>query len=133
MECVLSETSADNVRLHVILYHKFKTYQKFLIDVDENICNFHTKKNNESSIILNIIMPFIKNHTNIFHPCPYFDLVYIRNLDFSKLVVVNAPLPTGQYRFDIDIYDSEKNKSMLFSQLFITIPRGLTVDDFTLG
>lgn len=107
--------------MNLVLYRRLKNYQKFLIDMDEDVCQYYIEADRKSSKILDILLPFLKNTSNIYHPCPYTNLIYIHNMNLATLSIENAPLPIGQYRVDIKFYDSLKNKTIFITQLFFRV------------
>lgn len=90
-------------------------YQKFLIDLQEDVCGFLRGK--KPSKILEMVVPVIENYTNTLHECPYHDEVYLKKF---RLTSLGLPIvPTGQYRLDVSFYSGKK--FLLLAQIYVRI------------
>lgn len=120
--CDLGDWTQDYIRTRTRLYYRFNgnVYRKFLVDIDEDFCKFMSGK--FESPFLPVLFKAIGTNTNINHTCPYTGNVTIRNLTISSLFVKDLIIPAGQYRFDVNVYDSKRNRTIIRPVVYFTVP-----------
>lgn len=121
--CDLGERKQSKIRLGVVLNYRFNNnvYRQFLINLDMDFCAYMAT-NRTFNIFMEQVMPLIERFSNINHPCPYSGNVAVREMSFSNMLVDKSILPSGQYRIDINIYDSIERRPIIFCKVFLTIP-----------
>lgn len=117
--CIVRRVSHDNLKIdiegnlsrplhkiktHTVFYYKYNTYQKFAIDLREDMCKWLAKK--DKSYLLDWTLKKVQQYSNVNHPCPYNETIYVKN---NNLSISNIPfeplLPSGRYRIDINLTD----------------------------
>lgn len=89
--------------VHSILYYKYNTYQKFLIESTDEVCSFYNgiKENLLGKVILD---NYLKHQhyvrTNVKLKCPFFGTLYTECDGFNYSHSVFPLLPAGRFRFD---------------------------------
>lgn len=87
---------------HIVVYYRYNTYQKYAIDLWENLCGFLDKK--ASSYFMLWAVSRVLNYTNLNHSCPYKENIIIKINNMSIDVIQIEPLmPAGRYRLDINL------------------------------
>lgn len=107
-----------NVTIHITLNYRYKVYQKFLIDLRENFCDF---QNGIGTFhLLNMFMPQIYKYGPSFkQKCPLNGNMSFIGMPYNKSLFPHI-LPSGQYRFDIDVLTGDI--SVWFIQVFFIVP-----------
>lgn len=107
---------------HAVYYYRFNrmTYQKFPIDLWENICSWIGNKT--KSYILDWTFGKVLQYSNINHTCPYQGEVFVKvnNISISKFPFEQF-LPAGKFRIDINITSGNRKIVFAMTQLFISI------------
>lgn len=112
----------NELYVHFVLYYKYTTYRKFLIDIWEDGCAFLN-----SSLTAPVARLAVENTINLGVKmnfkleCPFSGtLIFVHDgLNFSH---VNVPLfPAGRYRLDISLASPKKRNIYLEIQAFYTI------------
>lgn len=109
--------------MHTVFYHKFSyTYQKYAIDLWENMCDWLAKKTKSYSLDWTIGRVRRQRYTNINHPWPYEGVVYVKidNISIQQFPI-EPLLPSGRYRMDIDITEANRKTTIFVSQVFFSI------------
>lgn len=120
--CLLALPAQNNIRIKVVANYRFNhVYRQFLVNIDIDFCGYMNRET--PNVFLATIMPYVSQYSNINHPCPYFDNVTISRMPLNNAFVQNAILPMGQYRIDVDIYDSKLNRSIIYFKLFFLVPQ----------
>ena len=87
---------------HIVVYYKYNTYQKYAIDLWENLCGFLDQK--AQSYFMAWAVSRVMNYTNLSHPCPYTENIVIKVNNISIDAIQIEPLmPAGRYRIDINL------------------------------
>lgn len=95
------------------------TYQRFVIDLWENPCDWLRGKR---AFILDWTVGKALKYSNINHPCPYRDQIYVKADNISMVdFPVEQLFPAGRYRVDINITDGTKKKLLVKSQFFLSV------------
>lgn len=136
--CNLTETQ-HRMNVHVSMNYKFTVYRKFLIDLHENFCDamdglyneIEAKQNSARTVLL--IMKGITSKSNINHTCPYSGYVVAQNLVLDEVLFPGYLLPAGQYRIDVHIYNSSRNRTIIYPKVFVTIPASKSLLDLSMG
>lgn len=108
--------------MHFILYYKYKTYQKFLIDLWENVCESLNSK--LLAPVFKLALDNIRElgvHINFKWKCP-FPLrinIYHPGLNMSHAVV--PLLPAGRYRFNVSFALQRGKSEYLDVQVYFAI------------
>lgn len=106
---------------HFEFYYRYNptTYQKFPVDLWENICDWFEGKR---AHILDWTVGKVLKYSNLNHPCPYIGHVYIRT---DNLTTNDFPIeqlfPSGKYRIDVHFTDGNKSNVLVKSQYFFSI------------
>lgn len=131
--CHLALPAQNNMRVKLVANYRFNhVYRQFLINLDMDFCGFMTR--NTPNVFLATIMPFVSRYSNINHSCPYSGNVTISRMPLSNAFVQHAILPVGQYRVDVDVYDSKLNRSIISFKLFFLVPQSRNARlDTTMG
>lgn len=67
--------------IHGVFFLKYNLYQKFPIDLWENLCGWLNKKS--KSYLLDWGLKDLMLYTNLNHPCPYVGHAYVKVDNFS--------------------------------------------------
>lgn len=105
----------DDVWVHSVFYHKFNgiSFQKFPIDLLENVCNWISGKG--KSYVMNWSLSKIIQYSNVNHACPWVDLHFkVDNISAKAFTFDESFLPSGQYRVDNDFTETESRTSTAF-------------------
>lgn len=122
----------DEIWIRGVLYYKYTLYQKFLVDVEIELCHLLRNEN------LLFAFPFFKLATDNFMPlfedildsdldmdfevkCPFNGTVsaYLPHLNVSKIVV--PLLPAGRFRLDMYYKQRKDGPLVVKSQHFFQI------------
>lgn len=111
----------NNMWLHGVFYYKYKYFQKFPIDLWENVCGWLNK--NSKSYLLDWSLAFFKNYTNLNHSCPYEGDMLIRadSYQFGHLVNFGNYLPSGRFRMDVNLTEGRSKPAMVGTQIIFSI------------
>lgn len=90
------------MRFRVIVFAK--ELQANLIDIEEDFCGFMSGK--APAKVLAILMPFIKKHSNINHPCPYSGAVEINEMPLGSHLLASHDIPSGDYTLNTQVISS---------------------------
>lgn len=105
--------------IHIVLFHRYATWQKYLIDVWEDMCDVLDIRVTKAPVFSFIYNNF-KQYTNIQHPCPFRmnESYYIvaNRFNFSKMFV--PLLPSGPYRIDATFTHGQERHPFLFMQAY---------------
>lgn len=104
--------------VHFVLFHRYATWQKFLVDVWENACDAIAGRVAKAPVF-SIVYNNFKAYTNILHPCPFRvnETVYVASdrINFNRFFM---PLvPSGAYRIDFNFTDGPERHPFLFMQV----------------
>lgn len=83
----------DDLKFHVTIFAK--ELQSNLADIVEDFCAYMSGKS--ESKVLAIVMPFIRNYSNIDHLCPYTGSVNIKELPMGSHLLASHDIPSGDY------------------------------------
>lgn len=120
--CDLGQRKQKNIRLGFVMHYRFNNvYRQFLINLDMDFCAYMAEKP-ERNLFLESIMPHVTRFSNINHPCPYSANVSVRNMPVTNVIFNRAIIPSGQYRLDVNIYDSADKTPIIFCKVFLTVP-----------
>lgn len=105
---------------HITVYYKYKTYQRWAVDVWEDICGHLS--GTKSSYLMLFTVNKVLNYTNINHPCPYEGNVYIKVNNISIDAFPFEPLvPSGRYRVDVDLTEGKKDNVIVMVSLYVEV------------
>lgn len=109
-----------DIWVHTVFYHKYNTYQKFPIDLWENVCDWLAGKS--KSYVLDWTIGRVRRFANLNHPCPYEGLVYLKinNVSIDKFPI-EPLLPSGRYRMDVNFTEGNRKKTYVESKFFFSI------------
>lgn len=125
ISCDLGARKKNHMRVSVQLYYRFNqaNYRLFLMNVDVDFCEFmSSKKGSISNVFLASVMKEVSTYSNLNHPCPYTGWTAATNLTFSLEMFAGVIIPSGQYRIDVNIYDSQLNSTIIYPKIYFTIP-----------
>lgn len=91
-----------------------------MLDIDWDLCDFMGPKTT-LQLMPEAVMPFVRNHSNINHPCPFTGSIDLVKLPMDKRYLRGFVLPSGQYRFEADIYDSQMNATLIRPIVYLTV------------
>lgn len=110
----------NDIWTHTVAYYKYTTYQKYAVDLWENMCGWLLGKSR--SFVLDWTLDRMLKYTNFAHPCPYKGMVYLQHNNFSISTIPLVPLvPAGRYRLDINITDGSHKQIYLIGKLFFEV------------
>lgn len=96
---------------HGILYYRYNTYQKYAIDLWEDMCGFFS--GTAHSYFMVWLMSKMQNFTNLNHACPITGTVFLKVNNISANQFTIEPLlPAGRYRFDLDLTKLSRNNDI---------------------
>lgn len=110
-----------DVWIHGVAYYKYNHYQKFPIDLWEDLCGWlsGTSKSYLSDWFVKKLLKF----SNLNHTCPYEGTIFVKNDNISIKEIHNFEvfLPSGRYRFDINLTEGYHGREFSSMKLYITI------------
>lgn len=110
----------DNVHLHVVLFYKYNTFQKFLIDRWEDICGYFSGK--VPSPVLDIIFSNTIQFSNINHTCPFNGSMTFSAPRYKMDNFIIEPLlPAGKFRADVSFTEGAKRNVVSHIKVFFAI------------
>lgn len=83
----------DDLRFRVIIFAK--ELQSNLADIEEDFCGFMSGK--VEAKVLAVLMPFIKQYSNINHLCPYSGPVEVKEMPLGSHLLASHDIPSGDY------------------------------------
>lgn len=96
------KTPVTSAWAHIVVYYRYKTYQKYAIDLWEDLCGFLDKK--AQSYFMAWAVSRVMNYTNLSHPCPYTENIYVKFNNVSiDAIQIEQLMPSGRYRLDINL------------------------------
>lgn len=103
----------------VTLYHRYAKWQRFLVNVEEDLCKLFTYA---TTPVLSTVFPFLAKLTNMNHACPYeVNQTYFVASDRFNASIIKLPLlPSGKYRVDLKIA-LNKNEPFCLIQMYFDI------------
>lgn len=116
-----TETISD-AWVHMVFYYRYNPtkYDKWVIDIWENLCDW-VDGTYKSHILSWVVGPLLK-YTNLNHPCPYDEPIYLK---VDNISTDNFPIeqlfPAGRYRLDANITEGNKKNVLIKGQLFFSI------------
>lgn len=81
------------MRFRIIIFAK--DLQANLVDIEEDFCGYMNGK--AEAKVLSVLMPFIKKHSNINHPCPYSGSVEVNEMPLGSHLLASHDIPSGDY------------------------------------
>lgn len=111
----------NDVWIHAVSYYKYNRFQKFPIDLWENLCLWLDGKS-KSYILDWTTRPLLK-YSNLNHSCPYTGTVHVKadNISLGKLIAVEPYLPSGRFRMDINLTEGYGKSAFFTSKFFFSI------------
>lgn len=94
---------------HGVLYYRYNTYQKYAIDLWEDLCGFL----NDKAHFMMWIMSRLQHFSNLNHTCPYTGTVILKanNISVDKFRI-EPLLPAGRYRLDLNLTKLPRNNDI---------------------
>lgn len=111
----------NDLHIHVVLYYKYKYYQKYAIDLWEDLCGWMNKTKRSILLDYTFGLKTMMPHLNLNQSCPisYFRFMGERlerdTLDFQP------PLPSGRYRIDINVTGKSRDDNSFWVQFWFSI------------
>lgn len=142
----------DLLHIRVTLYYRFRNgYQKFLVDVDTDVCAYY--KNILGSALIDLVRKELEKYSsNVIHPCPYFGNANITGLPLTGALFNYIFLPSGDYKLVrmlhsimfvnvnkfqyLKVINSTFGEQQTFGALltaYFSVPAGKTVEDDNMG
>lgn len=91
-----------------------------MLDVDLDLCDYLGPRTSFQPLA-DALMPFVRNFTNVDHPCPFVGLVQMTRVPIDERYLRGFILPGGQYRFEANIYESVRNLTVFKNVLYVTV------------
>lgn len=106
--------------IHTIAYYKYNTYQKWAIDIWEDLCGWLS--GTKRSYIMDWSVKKVLNYSNFDRPCPLEGNLFLKlnNISMDKFPL-EPLLPSGRYRFDVNLTDANKIDVVVMGKLFFTV------------
>lgn len=107
--------------LHSVFNFRFNrmTYQKFPIDLWENICDWCN--NSAKSFMMDWSFGRVLQYSNVNHPCPYMYVhLKVDNISISHFPIEQF-LPAGKFRVDHNITSGDRKKVLVMMHQFLSI------------
>lgn len=121
MRCNLTKP-ATQLGLHLKFYRKYTTgYRIFLVNWDMDFCDIMSPTSMNPLGIA--VRPLWKRTSNVNHSCPFSGPVIIKDLQIERRYwdALNANLPVGRYRMDLDMYNPLDRLTLLFIQFWVSV------------
>ncbi|XP_055840178.1 uncharacterized protein LOC129907825 [Episyrphus balteatus] len=111
---------ADNLIVRIKVFKKNNTFQPFLIDIEENFCDFLSKKH--VSVYMRIIGDMYFPYSNVNKSCPLMGEQIFKDMPL-KLNKIPSVWPAGEYRLDSRFF--RNHKSVLTIRFGFYVPASL--------
>lgn len=114
----------NNIWMHFNMYHRYTTWQKFLIDRWENLCDYLNGK--RIAPVIEVLFKIFQKNSNINHTCPYREIEIILAQTIDRMILddylIALPLlPSGDYRFELSIAEGKGENSIMLWKMYFTI------------
>lgn len=110
--------------------YRFKRYQRFLLDIELDVCDFFGNKTKYQPLIDKMNLFFVNNSLG-FHECPMVGRIDFTNIGMDSRALGGIILPIGQYRFDSEGYNAVTKEKLIQSRVYMTVSTGK--DDGQMG
>lgn len=124
VKCNISE-AIEIVLFHITLFYRTNSqYHNFLIDQEENMCNYIQSKRTDATrnpllSYLREVPRLLKTYTNLYK-CPWIvGELWMHDLQLGDMVFNTTVLPNGQYRADVDFRTI--NESIISMSLYFNM------------
>ncbi|XP_052892802.1 uncharacterized protein LOC128300684 [Anopheles moucheti] len=109
----------DQVKLKVVMFYKFSTYQPFLITIEGNACEYirHPPQFGVEKHVYNIIEETLPE---LVEPCPGGNRTYNITWYFHKRHALKN-VPAGQYKLRFKLISSLTSNTLFGMDVFITV------------
>lgn len=113
-----------DIQVNTVMYYKYSKYQRFPVNIWENICDALSGKSESHSFnwMFKPILQYPNTTTNWGHLCPFDGFVYLRAPNIPLDILPFIPLvPSGQYMFDLGFYEANRTKYLGTFKMFVAI------------
>ncbi len=93
------------------------------MDIEEDFCGFMNGK--KDAKVLTVLMPFIKQHSNINHACPYTGLVEVKEMPLGSHLLASHDVPSGDYVVNTMVLSN--GLALLNNTFLLHIPDGKSI------
>lgn len=100
-----------------------KELQANLVDIEEDFCGYMSGK--VQAKVLTVLMPFVKQYSNINHNCPYSGSVEVKELPLGSHLLASHDIPSGDYIMHTWIVSN--GIAIVNNTLALHIPEGKSV------
>lgn len=113
--------SVKDVWIHGIFYFKYNRFQKFPIDLNENLCGWLA--GTSKSYLLDWTTRVLIKYSNLNHTCPYSGTIHVKadNISIKQLLLFETFLPSGRFRMDINLTEGFGKSAFFTSRTFFSI------------
>lgn len=111
-----------NVRMHIIVFYRFRVYRKFLVEFDVNLCDVSNTDKSSTHPILVFALPYIRQYSTYDFECPFHGNITIDRLKVDNRFVRNSIIPSGQYRVNVRVYNPQTNRTQIDTKIYFTVP-----------
>lgn len=135
-KCEMKRISRDNIKVlvnislvkpvkdvwvHGVFYHKYTRFQKFPIDLWENLCAWLSGKG--KSYFGEWGARNLLNYSNVNHSCPYDGNVIVKADNFSLKDLLNFEvfLPSGRFRMDVNLTEGYRKRVFFISKTYFSV------------
>lgn len=110
-----------DVWIHGVAYFKYIHYQKFPVDLWEDLCGWLAGKS--KSYLLDWGVKKLLKYSNLNHNCPYENAVYVKNnnITLKDIHAFEVFLPSGRFRLDVNLTEGYRGKVFFMMKMYITI------------
>lgn len=83
-----------------VVFYKYRVFQRFMIEFDENVCEFNDYKGKYTIFIGALLKSINQFAPGLIHKCPYHGIVGAWGLNIDKILndVLPQTVPTGTYK-----------------------------------
>lgn len=114
----------NGVWVHGVFYYRYNahSYQRFPIDLWENVCAWLDKGAQHHSYFLKWTGQNVRKFSNLNHSCPYSGNVWIKvdRIPINSLVMLPF-MPSGRYRVDLNVTNGYNKKPFMITKFFFSI------------
>lgn len=110
-----------DVWIHGVAYYKYNHYQKFPIDLWEDLCGWLSGKS--KSYILDWFVKKLLKFSNLNHTCPYEGTIFVKNNNISYKEIQNFEvfLPSGRFRIDVNLTEGYHGRVFFMMKLYAKV------------
>ncbi|CAD7089838.1 unnamed protein product [Hermetia illucens] len=126
---ILPNISLNEIFVRITFHQRINTgYRRLIIDSEENFCAF--RNGTSKSLVMSIMWPFLKAHSNLDHKCPFSGFIYVSNF-IIRFDHFPPALPEGEGKVTVHLRNGPQRASLIKVAVYAEIkPKGAATLNF---